>query len=573
MIHSLTEPAKIHLSISQALDALQSGEPVLITDDEQPDSIGHLLIAAQFATPALIERLRELAGGGLRLALTSERIQALALPLITDRLDKNPTAFAASITLVSSSSPASTLDQAKTIQRAIHPQTQPEDLQQPGCVYVVQALPGGVLQRAGHTEAAVDLMQQAGLYPAGVLCEILASPESWRIWAQTHGLQQLTLAELIAYQVTHHPFVQRQSIANLPTDHGRFQIYSYRDTLEHKEHLAIVKGDPTQFSQQPVLVRIHSECLTGDSLGSLRCDCRPQLETALKMIEGQGQGVVVYLRQEGRGIGLINKLKAYSLQDLGWDTVEANERLGFAPDLRNYGVGAQILRDLGVRSMRLITNNPRKISGLQGFGLEIAERVPLLVEENDFNTRYLATKAQKLGHLLLRTRLLTLGLYPQDFVGITDPNHRPALRRAIWVDHLRQIAKPLGLLVQEDTRPIATILFGPQAVIARIGLEQETEEIPWYRDHGYSSGPRERQLRLSLLQILLATSHLSGLHSLAWIVSDHQAPLAELATEPGPITYTLDHLGQWSEQISKDQIPELDWQKHQVYRLDLGENQ
>ncbi len=557
--------------MAQALDGLRAGELLLVTDDDQADSAGQLLVAAQFATPAVIERMRSMAAGAIRLALTRERIEALGLPVVTDqRLDKNPTAFTTTITAgAEGTEPGSAIDQARTIQRAIHPQTQPQDLQRPGWVYPVQALRGGVLKRAGHTEAAVDLTQQAGLYPAGVLCQILSAPESWNSFKQVHDLKQVTLAELIAYQVIHHPFVQRESIAALPSDHGRFQIYSYRDTLEDKEHLAILKGDPSRFSQQPVLVRIHSECLTGDSLGSLRCDCRRQLEGALKLIEDQGQGVVVYLRQEGRGIGLINKLKAYSLQDRGLDTVEANQQLGFAPDLRNYGVGAQILRDLGVRAMRLITNNPRKISGLKGFGLEVVERVPLLVEENDFNHRYLATKARKLGHLLLRTRVLAIGLYPQEFAGITDPNQRAPLQRAVWVDQLRQIAAAQGLLVQEDTRPIAAVVFGAEAVIAHVGLEEETALAPWYNDQLSPLGEPERQLRLSLLTLLLQLRQLPGLNQIGWVVTSQQEPLSGWPHVDQPSQYTPDQLQQWYQQIDQNRVPELDWQARKLYLCSL----
>ena len=571
MISSFPPTAPIHLSIVQALEKLRAGELLLITDDDQVDSAGHLLVAAQFATPAVIERMRSIAGGAIRLALTRERIEVLGLPIVMDqRLDKNPTAFTTSITAGFRETERGTpVDQARTIQRAIHPETQPQDLQRPGWVYPVQALRGGVLKRAGHTEAAVDLTQQAGLYPAGVLCEISSPPESWNAFKQVHDLKQVTLAELIAYQVVQHPFIRRESIAALPSDYGKFQIYSYRDTLEHKEHLAILKGDPHQFPQQPVLVRIHSECLTGDSLGSLRCDCRRQLEVALKLIEQQGQGVVVYLRQEGRGIGLINKLKAYSLQDQGLDTVEANQQLGFAPDLRNYGVGAQILRDLGVRSMRLITNNPRKISGLKGFGLEVAERVPLLVEENAFNQRYLATKARKLGHLLLRTRLLAIGLYPQEFTGIADPHQRSPRQRAVWVDQLRQIAAAQGLLVQEDTRPIAAVVFGAEAVIAHVGLEEERAILPWYTDPLSSLGEPERLLRRALLRILWQLCRLPGLNQIGWVVAAQQEPLSGWPHVEQPIPHTPAQLQQWHQQIDVDRLPELDWQERKLYLCSL----
>ncbi|MEO1186942.1 MAG: GTP cyclohydrolase II, partial [Cyanobacteria bacterium J06636_27] len=304
-------------------------------------------------------------------------------------------------------------DRARTIQVALNPHTKPEDLRRPGHIFPIRAKKGGVLKRAGHTEAAVDLSRLAGLYPAGVICEIqnpdgsMARLPELIEYAKHHKMKIISIADLISYRLRYDRIIQRETVADLPTQFGNFQIYAYRHTLDNKEHVAIVKGDPGKFGNKPVMVRVHSECLTGDALGSLRCDCRMQLKAALKMINNAGEGVVVYLRQEGRGIGLINKLKAYSLQDMGLDTVEANERLGFPADLRDYGMGAQMLMDLNVHNIRLITNNPRKIAGLKGYGLEVIDRVPLLIEANDYNTYYLATKAKKLGHMLLQTYLVT----------------------------------------------------------------------------------------------------------------------------------------------------------------------
>ena len=296
-------------------------------------------------------------------------------------------------------------DRARTIQVALNPKTRPAELRRPGHIFPLRAKPGGVLKRAGHTEAAVDLAQLAGLTPSGVICEIQNSDGSMarlpelRAYADTWGLKLISIAELIRYRLDNERFVRRQAHAELPSQFGSFQAIGYCNELDGSEHVALVKGDPASL-REPVLVRMHSECLTGDAFGSLRCDCRPQLEAALRQIEREGEGVVVYLRQEGRGIGLINKLRAYSLQDGGLDTVEANERLGFPADLRNYGVGAQILSDLGIHRLRLLTNNPRKIAGLGGYGLQVEERVPLVMDAGDHNADYLAAKRDKLGHLM-----------------------------------------------------------------------------------------------------------------------------------------------------------------------------
>jgi len=382
---------------------------VVVVDDENRENEGDLICAAQFATPEQINFMATEARGLICLAMEGERLDALDLPLMVDRnTDSNQTAFTVSVDAGPEngvSTGISAEDRARTIQVAIHPDTCPADLRRPGHIFPLRAKQGGVLKRAGHTEAAVDLARLSGLYPAGVICEIqnadgsMARLQQLVEYARLHGLRLINIADLIRYRLDTERFVRRQAEATLPSAFGQFRAIGFRNELDGSEHVAIVKGHPEQ-AEGPVLVRVHSECLTGDAFGSLRCDCRPQLEAALRMIEAAGEGVVVYLRQEGRGIGLINKLRAYSLQDGGLDTVEANERLGFPADLRNYGVGAQILSDLGVHRLRLITNNPRKIAGLGGYGLQVEDRVPLVMDPSQHNAAYLQTKQAKLGHLM-----------------------------------------------------------------------------------------------------------------------------------------------------------------------------
>ena len=396
-------------AIADALAAIRNGEMVVVVDDENRENEGDLICAAQFATPEQINFMATEARGLICLAMEGERLDALELPLMVDRnTDENQTAFTVSVDAGPEngvSTGISADDRARTIQVAIHPTTRAADLRRPGHIFPLRARQGGVLKRAGHTEAAVDLARLAGLYPAGVICEIqngdgsMARLPQLVNYAQNHGLRLINIADLISYRLDTERFVLRQAEAQLPSAFGQFRAIGYRNDLDGSEHIAIVKGQPER-ATGPVLVRVHSECLTGDAFGSLRCDCRPQLEAALAMIEAEGEGVVVYLRQEGRGIGLINKLRAYSLQDGGLDTVEANERLGFAADLRNYGVGAQILSDLGVHHLRLITNNPRKIAGLGGYGLQVEDRVPLVMDPGQHNASYLQTKQDKLGHLM-----------------------------------------------------------------------------------------------------------------------------------------------------------------------------
>ena len=395
--------------ISDALAAIRNGECVIVVDDERRENEGDLICAAQFATPQQINFMATEGRGLICLAMQGERLDELDLPLMVDRnTDSNQTAFTVSIDAgpeYNVSTGISAEDRAKTIQVAINPNTSPDDLRRPGHVFPLRAKKGGVLKRAGHTEAAVDLSQLSGLFPAGVICEIQNQDGSMsrlpelRNYAKQWNMKLISIADLIRYRFENERFVFRKSDADLPSIFGTFKAYGYVNELDGSEHVALVKKK-SKILREPVLVRMHSECLTGDAFGSLRCDCRPQLEAALSRIEKEEEGVVVYLRQEGRGIGLINKLKAYNLQDGGLDTVEANEKLGFPADLRNYGVGAQILTDLGIKKLKLLTNNPRKIAGLGGYGIEVVSRVPLVICPGDHNADYLNVKRTKLGHLL-----------------------------------------------------------------------------------------------------------------------------------------------------------------------------
>ncbi len=473
-------------NIDAALADFKAGKPVVVVDDESRENEGDLICAAQFATPDAINFMAVEARGLICLAMSGDRLDELDLPLmVTKNTDPNQTAFTVSIDAaphLGVTTGISADDRAKTIQIAINPATQPDDLRRPGHIFPLRAKQGGVLKRAGHTEAAVDLARLAGLYPSGVICEIqnpdgsMARLPQLVNYAQRHRLKLISIADLIGYRLEHDRFVYRETVCQFPTQFGSFQIYAYRNALDGSEHVAIVKGDPSTFADRPVVVRMHSECLTGDALGSLRCDCRMQLQTALKIVEHAGAGVVVYLRQEGRGIGLLNKLKAYSLQDLGLDTVEANERLGFPADLREYGMGAQILNDLGVRQIRLVTNNPRKIAGLKGYGLEVVDRVPLLIEATDYNSVYLATKAKKLGHLLLQTYLVTLGITWRESV-------RTVTERYELLEQLRDRVQAANLLLQEEARPVAIALFSHPSLVVHIGFDQEDLASPdWYAD-------------------------------------------------------------------------------------------
>lgn len=528
--------------IEAALADLKAGRCIVVVDDEHRENEGDLICAAQFATPDMINFMAVYARGLICLALTGERLDQLDLPLmVTKNTDANQTAFTVSIDAspqMGVSTGISADDRARTIQVAINPATRPEDLRRPGHIFPLRAKEGGVLKRAGHTEAAVDLSRLAGLYPGGVICEIqnpdgsMARLPELVEYAKTHELKLITIADLISYRLKHDRFVYRETVAKLPTQFGDFQIYAYRNTLDNTEHIALVKGEPEQFKDRPVMVRVHSECLTGDSFGSMRCDCRMQLQTAMKMIDYAGAGVIVYLRQEGRGIGLINKIKAYSLQDIGLDTVEANERLGFAPDLRDYGMGAQMLNDLGVRQIRLITNNPRKIAGLKGYGIEIVDRVPLIIEATDYNTVYLATKAQKLGHLLLQTYLITIAITWDEPQSLSLNLEEESLKRKRHSTHvpsryerlekLRFLAQTNDLLLQEEARPVAIALFDQAPLIVNLGFDQAGVADPyWYQqlDHPYLK---------AITEILDQIAQWPHLQTLQFMISSGVDPLTNL---------------------------------------------
>jgi 3,4-dihydroxy 2-butanone 4-phosphate synthase/GTP cyclohydrolase II len=395
-------------TIEQAIDDLRNGKFVLVADDEDRENEGDLICAAELVTPELVNFMITHARGWVCLALTPERCNQLALQQMESQNgDAMRTAFTVTIDAherFGVTTGISAPDRATTIHVAIHPETRPEDLRRPGHVSPVRARPGGVLQRVGHTEAAVDLARLAGLYPAGVMCEVLSeSGQAMRrneleVFAKRHRLTFVTVAQLVAYRLRTEQLVHRTAEARLPTEFGEFRILAYANDVDPAQHVALVMGDVA--GRKEVLVRMHSKCLTGDVFGSQRCDCGPQLRAAMRLISEAGRGVIVYLDQEGRGIGLLNKIKAYALQDEGDDTVQANQRLGFAPDLRNYGIGAQILRDLGLSSICVMTNNPRKMIGLEGYGLEIVARVPLLTDPTSENRAYLEAKRDKLGHLL-----------------------------------------------------------------------------------------------------------------------------------------------------------------------------
>ena len=392
-------------TISDALDDLQAGRAIIVVDDEDRENEGDFVALGAYATPALVNFMITEGRGLLCVPITEERARRLQLQaMVEQNTDAHQTAFTVSIDEATTHTGISAFERAQTIEALVRETTGPNDFRRPGHVFPLIAKQGGILRRAGHTEAAVDLANLCGAAPVGVICEILnedgtmARLPQLRLIADRHDLKIISIADLIAYRKGREKLVERQAQAKLPTAYGDFQAVVYTNKLDDKEHVALVKGDISD--GLACLVRVHSECLTGDTFGSLRCDCGPQLHAALQQIAKEGRGVLLYLRQEGRGIGLINKIRAYALQEDGVDTVEANHRLGFKDDLRDYGIGAQILHDLGVREMRLLTNNPRKVKGIEGHGLTVVERVPLEMDANPHNLSYLATKRDKLGHLL-----------------------------------------------------------------------------------------------------------------------------------------------------------------------------
>ena len=411
-------------SVEDCLAALRRGEIVLVTDDADRENEGDCICAAEFATTANVNFMATHAKGLICMPMSRAWCERLGLPqMVAANTDNHQTAFTVSIDGVNTTTGISAAERSMTALATVKDGAKPEDFRRPGHMFPLQAREGGVLKRAGHTEATVDLCRLAGLKEVGLCCEIMkddgtmARMDDVRAFARRHSLKLMTIADLIAFRRARgetqakesggerpdHPLVEKVETVDLPTDHGTFKLTMYRSRLTGLEHLALVKGDVDQKletrNQEPVLVRVHSECFTGDVLGSERCDCGPQLHTAMEMIEKEGRGAVIYMRQEGRGIGLANKLHAYHLQEKGLDTVEANVALGFAPDLRDYGEGAQILVDLGIRNIRLMTNNPCKIKGLEGYGLKIVERVPIVIPANRHDQRYLETKREKMGHI------------------------------------------------------------------------------------------------------------------------------------------------------------------------------
>jgi len=392
-------------TIEEALEDLRQGRMIVVVDDEDRENEGDLVMAASKVTPEAVNFMIRYARGLVCAPLTSERVKELDLPqMVTQNTDPHCTAFTVSVDAGSCTTGISAYERAQTIKALIDPETKPTDLKRPGHIFPLEAKDGGVLRRAGHTEAAVDLSVLAGLGPAGVICEIINEDGSMARLPQLtefcreHELKLISIADLINYRIKKEKLVWRSATAEMPTAFGNFKLITYDNTIDHLIHMALVMGeiDP----DEPIMVRVHSECMTGDVFSSLRCDCGNQLRQAMKQIAEKGKGVLVYMRQEGRGIGLANKIRAYELQDQGKDTVEANEELGFAPDLRDYGIGAQILVDLGLKNILLLTNNPRKIKGLEGYGLNIVERISLEIEPCQYNCSYLSTKKTKLGHFL-----------------------------------------------------------------------------------------------------------------------------------------------------------------------------
>lgn len=392
-------------TVEQAIEDIKYGKMVVVVDDEDRENEGDLIVAAATVKPEDINFMAKYAKGLICTPIDGKRLDELNIgQMVVNNTDNHETAFTVSIDAYNTETGISAFERCQTIRLLLDPTAKPASFRRPGHVFPLRSVEGGVLRRTGHTEATTDLARLAGFYPAGLCCEIMAddghmmrTPEL-KEFAKKHGLNIITVKSLIEYRKRTESFVKQVADVDFPSRYGHFRIKAYESTLDGKCHIAVVKGDVA--GKKNVLVRVHSECLTGDALGSLRCDCGDQLATALKNIEKEGEGVVLYMRQEGRGIGLANKMRAYELQDKGADTVEANVELGFAPDLRDYGIGAQILSDLGLTSIRLMTNNPAKRAGLEGYSLEIVERVPLVVKANKFDKRYLSVKKIKMGHML-----------------------------------------------------------------------------------------------------------------------------------------------------------------------------
>ncbi|RLQ95230.1 bifunctional 3,4-dihydroxy-2-butanone-4-phosphate synthase/GTP cyclohydrolase II [Falsibacillus albus] len=391
-------------SIEEAVQDLKNGKVIIVVDDEDRENEGDFVALSEGITPEMVNFMVTEGRGLLCVPIDEKKARELSLkPMTENNTDSHGTAFTVSVDHISTTTGISAFERAKTIRELVNEQSVPGDFKKPGHIFPLIAKDGGVLRRAGHTEAAVDLARLAGTKPSGVICEIMKEngemarvPDLAKI-SQKHGIKMITIQDLIDYRRKEEKLIVREAEISLPTAFGKFKAFGYTELLTGKDHIALVKGKIAP--DDPVLVRVHSECLTGDVFGSHRCDCGPQLSAALTQIEEEGKGILLYMRQEGRGIGLINKLKAYELQEKGLDTVEANHKLGFADDLRDYGIGAQILKDLGVNQIKLLTNNPRKISGLKGHGLQIIDRVPIQLPSNESNKNYLKTKHEKLGHL------------------------------------------------------------------------------------------------------------------------------------------------------------------------------